>query len=59
MQRMESAGAYLTTSESVIFMLLQSSNHPNFRAVAGLIKEHGKLENPFNTALLTAGTSTD
>jgi isochorismate hydrolase len=48
LRRMAQAGAYLTTAESLIFMLVGSAGHPQFRAISGLIKEHGQVENPFN-----------
>ncbi len=48
LRRMENAGAYLTTAESLIFMMLGSAAHPHFRAISTLIKEHGAKENPFN-----------
>ena len=50
-QRMEQAGAYLTTSESLVFMLCGSAGHPSFRTISSLIKEHNKVENPFNANL--------
>lgn len=42
LRRMAQAGAHVTTAESLIFMLLASAEHPQFRTIAGLIKEHGK-----------------
>lgn len=56
-QRMEQAGAYLTTSESLVFMLLGSAGHPQFRTVSGLIKEHAQGENPFNTIVANGGSA--
>jgi len=50
-QRLSEAGAYLTTAESIVFMLTKSADHPQFRTISTLIKEHAKGENPFaNTA---------
>lgn len=51
LQRMSQAGAYLTTAQSAAFMLMQSANHENFKAVSKLTVEHMKLENEFNEAL--------
>lgn len=48
LRRMAQAGAFLTTAESLIFMLCGSAGHPQFRTISGLIKEHGGVENPFN-----------
>jgi nicotinamidase-related amidase len=48
LQRLQSAGAYLTTAQSVAFMLLQSADHPNFKTVSKLTVEHMKLTNEFN-----------
>ena len=42
LDRMQRAGATLTTSESVLFEFLQSKDHPNFRVVQGLVKEFMK-----------------
>lgn len=47
LQRMQSAGAYLTTAQSAAFMLLQSADHPNFKPVSKLTVEHMKLKNEF------------
>jgi nicotinamidase-related amidase len=48
LQRLQSAGAYLTTAQSAAFMLLQSAEHPNFKTVSKLTVEHMKLPNEFN-----------
>lgn len=40
--RMAEAGAFLTTAESALFMLMGSANHSNFKTVSGLVKEYGK-----------------
>lgn len=50
LQRMASAGAYLTTAQSLAFMLMQSAEHENFKAVSKLTVEHMKLPNQFNDA---------
>lgn len=48
LQRMSQAGAWLTTAQSAAFMLMQSADHPNFKAVSKLTVEHMKLPNEFN-----------
>jgi len=48
LQRMAGAGAFLTTAQSAAFMLLQSADHPNFKAVSKLVIEHMKKPNEFN-----------
>lgn len=42
LQRLQSAGAVLTTAESVLFQLMRSAKHPNFKVVSNLAKEYGK-----------------
>ena len=44
---MRDAGAVVTTTESVLFDLLRDSNHPNFKAVSALLKEHNAELNEF------------
>lgn len=56
-QRMEQAGAYITTAESLIFMLLGGASHPKFRDVSGLIKEHAQGDNPFNAIVANGGSA--
>jgi nicotinamidase-related amidase len=53
LQRMMQAGAFLTTAQSAGFMLMQSAEHANFKAVSKLTVEHMKLPNEFNEALDT------
>lgn len=48
LRRMEQSGAYLTSAQSAAFMLLGSADHPNFKAVSGLVKDHMALRNEFN-----------
>jgi hypothetical protein len=51
LQRMNQAGAYLTTAQSAAFMLMKSAEHENFKAVSRLTVEHMKLKNEFNDAI--------
>lgn len=39
-RRLESAGANLTTTESVVFQLLRDAKHPKFKEVQKFIKQH-------------------
>jgi len=48
LQRMANAGAFITTAQSLAFMLMQTADHPNFKAVSKLTVEHMKLPNEFN-----------
>eukprot|EP00540_Astrosyne_radiata_P003279 CAMPEP_0116846740 /NCGR_PEP_ID=MMETSP0418-20121206/14015_1 /TAXON_ID=1158023 /ORGANISM="Astrosyne radiata, Strain 13vi08-1A" /LENGTH=111 /DNA_ID=CAMNT_0004478045 /DNA_START=206 /DNA_END=537 /DNA_ORIENTATION=+ len=50
LSRMSQAGAYLTTAQSAAFMLMQTADHPNFKAVSKLTVEHMKKPNEFNDA---------
>ena len=43
LKRLEASGAVLTTSECVLFQLMKDSNHPDFRTVSNLVKEHGQF----------------
>ena len=49
MKRLEQAGVYLTTAESLVFMLMEDSRHPQFKTVSGIIRDHNKIENPFQS----------
>ncbi len=40
---MQAAGAMLTTTESLLFMLMRSAEHPQFKSVLGIVKEHHKM----------------
>jgi hypothetical protein len=40
LQRMRDSGAILTTSESVIFELLETSRHPHFKTISNMLKEY-------------------
>jgi len=48
--RMSEAGAFLTTAQSASFMLMQSAEHANFKAMSKLTVDHMKLPNEFNDA---------
>lgn len=50
LRRMENAGAYLTTAQSLAFMLMESADHPKFKEVSKLTVGHMKLPNQFNDA---------
>jgi nicotinamidase-related amidase len=39
LHRASRAGAFLTTTESVMFELIRSKDHPKFKAIAGILKE--------------------
>ena len=49
MKRLEQAGVCLTTTESLVFMLMEDSKHPQFKTVSGMIRDHNKIENPFQS----------
>jgi len=50
LQRMSNAGAFLTTAQSIAFMLTQSADHPEFKKVSKLTVNHMKVKNEFNEA---------
>jgi hypothetical protein len=45
---MEAGGASLTTAQRAAFALLGGADHPNFKAVSSLVKEHMTLRNEFD-----------
>jgi len=49
LKRLEQAGVFMTTTESLIFMLMQDSKHPKFKTISAMVREHNKLENPFQS----------
>jgi nicotinamidase-related amidase len=51
LERLQHAGAFLTTAQSAAFMLTHSADHPSFKAVSKLTVEHMKQPNEFNEAL--------
>lgn len=48
LRRMENSGAHLTTAQSLAFMLMESSNHHNFKTVSKLTVNHMTKRNEFN-----------
>jgi nicotinamidase-related amidase len=46
-ERMRSAGAFVTTAESLMFQLLEDSDHPDFKELSKLLKMHNQLPNEF------------
>jgi len=53
LKRLENAGAFMTTAESTLFLLMGSANFANFKTVSNLVKEYGKnpSELPFGSSL--------
>jgi nicotinamidase-related amidase len=47
LDRMKSAGAVLTSAESLIFELMKDSEHPQFKTVSQLVKASNMLDNEF------------
>ena len=47
-QRLAQAGAFITTAQSAAFMLMQTAEHANFKAVSKLTVSHMKHPNEFN-----------
>lgn len=45
LKRLEAAGCVLTTSESALFELMNTSEHPNFKALSALLKQYNKEPN--------------
>ena len=51
MRRLQEAGATLTTSESVLFDLVRDSQHPTFKELSAILKDHNNNDNEFATSL--------
>uniref|UniRef100_A0A7R9U9A9 Isochorismatase-like domain-containing protein n=1 Tax=Pinguiococcus pyrenoidosus TaxID=172671 RepID=A0A7R9U9A9_9STRA len=45
--RLENAGAVITTAESVLFDMMRDAKHPNFREVSKMVKTRAKEPNAF------------
>ena len=42
-----SSGVIITTSESALFDLMRSADHPNFKAISAAVKETNLLDDEF------------
>lgn len=51
LHQLSAAGCRISTTESLIFQLLGSADHPHFRTISGLIKDDSKQLNEFATDL--------
>ena len=49
LERMKSSGVTLTTSESILFDLMRSADHTNFKQISGLLKEANAQGNEFSS----------
>lgn len=52
LRRLEASGCFLTTAQSIVFMLMGTAEHPNFKEVSKLVVEQAKIKNEFNEELL-------
>eukprot|EP01101_Sappina_pedata_P006894 TRINITY_DN3534_c0_g1_i1.p1 TRINITY_DN3534_c0_g1~~TRINITY_DN3534_c0_g1_i1.p1 ORF type:complete len:215 (+),score=75.40 TRINITY_DN3534_c0_g1_i1:36-647(+) len=50
-ERMKQSGVYLTTSESLIFQLLGSSKHPNFKQISSELLKDARPETGISSSL--------
>ena len=54
LKRLEGAGCFLTTAQSIVFMLMGTAEHPRFKEVSKLVVGQAKIRNEFNEELLYA-----
>ncbi len=52
LQRMAQTGAFLTTSESALFMMMADAKHPSFKEISALAKKERPPPLPFLSANL-------
>eukprot|EP01100_Stratorugosa_tubuloviscum_P010028 TRINITY_DN424_c5_g1_i1.p1 TRINITY_DN424_c5_g1~~TRINITY_DN424_c5_g1_i1.p1 ORF type:complete len:208 (-),score=91.78 TRINITY_DN424_c5_g1_i1:314-937(-) len=43
-ERMKQSGIWITTSESIVFQILETADHPNFKAISNLMKSTPTFE---------------
>ncbi len=48
LERMRQSGAYITTAQSLVFMLLGSAEHPDFKTLSKMVVAHSKEGNEFH-----------
>ena len=52
LNRLQASGCFLTTAQSIVFMLMGTAEHPNFKEVSKLVVGQAKVRNEFNEELL-------